>query len=76
MNELYMNSLLVTLFLNELELICLHTVKWFQMLPSNSNCSYLQTIKCFLVLFILVILFHINHLFVHCKMIFCITIGR
>ena len=25
-----MNSMLVTLFLNKSELICLHTVKWFQ----------------------------------------------
>ena len=32
-----MNSLLVTLFLNEFELICWNTVKWFQVLLSNAN---------------------------------------
>ena len=34
-----MNNLEVTLFLNELELICLHTVKWFQALLSKTDRS-------------------------------------
>ena len=33
------NCLKVTLFLNEPELICLHTVKWFQVLLFNANNS-------------------------------------
>ena len=33
-----MNSLLV-IFLNEPELVCLHTVKWFLDLPCNTNNS-------------------------------------
>ena len=38
--DLYANSLKVALFLNELlELICLHTVKWFQVGLSNTNNS-------------------------------------
>ena len=38
--NLYMNSLLVTLFLNNsLEFICLYIVKWFQVFLSNSNNS-------------------------------------
>ena len=43
-----MNSLVVTLFLNEPELICLHTFKWFQLLPSNTNtfiCAQLNGFK-------------------------------
>ena len=34
-----MNSLLVALFLNDQELICLHAVKWFQVLLSNIHNS-------------------------------------
>ena len=37
--DLKVNSLLVTLFLNELDFICLHTVKWFQELLLNTNNS-------------------------------------
>ena len=36
---LEINSLLVSLFLNEVELICLRTVKWFQVLLFNVNNS-------------------------------------
>ena len=34
-----MNSLLVALFLNDQELICLHMVKWFQVLLFKTNNS-------------------------------------
>ena len=37
--DLLANNLLVLLFLNELEFICLHTVKWLQVLLSNINNS-------------------------------------
>ena len=42
--DLWVNCLLVTLFLHKPELICLHTDKWFQVLLSNtnsSNCTHL-----------------------------------
>ena len=38
--DLSVNSLWATLFLNEWELICLFTVKWFQLLLSNTNNSF------------------------------------
>ena len=45
-----MNNLFVTLFLNKLELICLHTVKWFQVLLSNTNNSiWFWLFTCFIV---------------------------
>ena len=34
-----MDSLEATLLLNKPELICLHTVKWFQVLLTNTNTS-------------------------------------
>ena len=39
--DLLADSIHVTLFLNEQELICLHTVKWFQVLFSYSKPSIL-----------------------------------
>ena len=40
-----MNSLYVTLFLNEQEFICLHTVILFQVLLFNTNHSSLHTVN-------------------------------
>ena len=40
-----MNSLLATLFLNKLELICLHTVKWFPVLLFIIY-AHLNAFKC------------------------------
>ena len=51
-----MNSLYVT-FLIKQGLICLHTVKWFEVLISNTNsfiCSQLNGFKyCYLTLIVL-----------------------
>ena len=65
-------NLLLTLFLYMLELICLHIVKWFQVLLFNINdslpcysfvCVKLNGFKyCYLIV---VIQFNINHLFAH-----------
>ena len=46
-----MNSLLVTLFLNEYELICSHTVKWFRVLQSNANSFICSQLNVWLVVF-------------------------
>ena len=66
MFDLLANSLSVTLSLNETELICLHTVKYFQVFLSNTDsftCTQLNGFKdCYLIL---IIQFHVNHLFVH-----------
>ena len=41
-----MNCLMVTLFLNEPERVCLHTDKWFQVLQSNTNNLIWQSFVC------------------------------
>ena len=60
--QIYMNILLVTLLLNESQLICLHTVKRFQELLSNTRstiCTQLYGFKnCYLTL---IILFNIDN---------------
>ena len=46
----------MTLLLNVTELICLHTVKWFQVLVSNNNsfiCKQLDDWKCFFSILIM-----------------------
>ena len=68
-----MNNLEVISILNKLELICLHTVKWFQVLLSNSYnfisyesfvCIQLNGFKyCYLTR---IILSYINCFSVHC----------
>ena len=56
------NSLGVTLFLNESQLICLHTFKWFQVLLFNSNnlmCTQFNSLMYFsstLIVGVLVVL--------------------
>ena len=52
-----MNSLEVNLFLNELELICLHPIKWFQILLSITNC-FICILFCMIDFFFF--LFHEN----------------
>ena len=47
----WVNSLLLTLFLNVLELICLHTVKWFQVFLTliilfNINYLFANCLNC------------------------------
>ena len=51
--DLQVNSLLVTLFLNKPELICFYTVKWFQILISNTNSSICR-VKWFQVLLFII----------------------
>ena len=46
------SCLLVILFLNEQDLICLHTVKWFQVLLFITNplfCTLLNSSKTYLI---------------------------
>ena len=44
---IYIYSLQITLFLDDiLELICLHTIKWFQVFLSNTNNSIYQVLQC------------------------------
>ena len=63
------NSLLVTLFLNESELICLHTVKWSQVLLPNTYSfvwTQLNGFKyCYLTLVILFIKYSNCHVMAH-----------
>ena len=60
--DLKVNSLYVRLFLNEPELICLHTVDWFQVLLFIV-CTQLNSFKfCNSTL---ISLFNINNLFAH-----------
>ena len=63
-------------FLNESDLICLHTVKWFQVLICNTYnpisyysfvCTQLNGFKYWYLT--LIILFHITHLFAHSEML-------
>ena len=66
MYDLYVNSLLVKLSLNEPKFICLHTVEQFQVLLSKVNsfiCTQLNGIKHYYL--IIIYQFHINHLFAH-----------
>ena len=42
--------MLITLFLNELELICLYTIKWFQVLLCNISNSIYQVLLSNLIL--------------------------
>ena len=56
-----MNSLLVTLFLNELDLICLHTIQYFKVLLSNTDSFICTQLNGFKYLYLThVILFNIN----------------
>ena len=67
--------------LNKPELICLHTVKWFQSLISNGNNSiYYESFVCTQVngfnycCLTLIILFNITHLFTHGEAVTSIAI--
>ena len=52
--------------LNKPELICLHKVKWFQVLQSNTNSFIFTQLNGFKYSYLIqMILFNITHLFVH-----------
>ena len=59
-------------FLNKPGLICLHTVKWFQVLLSNTN-SFIYIVKWFVTL---TIQFNISHLFEDGTLIGSTTLGQ
>ena len=66
--DLLVNSLWITLFLNELELICLHTVNWFYALPFNirlsscvlwhiNSCRLFNAKSCFIYIYIYIYIY-------------------
>ena len=64
------------MFLNELVLICLYRIKWFQVLFAQIIIAIVSTQLnvfkyCYLTL---IILFNINYLFVYCEVLTSIAI--